>query len=82
MVRIENECVGCDYPCMGKRACPLTHVKRMYCDKCHDEVSKLYWLDDGSQVCADCINEMFGDMAEENFQEVEADEDDYEYCDF
>lgn len=77
MVRIENECVGCDYPCIGKRACPLTHVRRFYCDVCHDEADTLYWY--GSQQwCRECIIKLLkvdADDVEEEFDEVYEDED-------
>ena len=79
MVRIENECVGCDYPCIGKRACPLTHVRRCYCDRCKEEVDTLYWFDNGEQLCLWCIEELTGfdsDDIEEQFEEVYEDDDD------
>ena len=79
MIKIVNECVGCDYPCIGKRACPLTHVHRYYCDKCGEEVDTLYWSDNGEQLCLDCIEEMTGldsDEVEEQFEEVYEDDDD------
>lgn len=52
MVRIENECVGCDWPCIYE-ACPYWAVARLYCDECEEE-NQLYWFD-GQQLCLDCI---------------------------
>ena len=49
---IENECVGCDVPCMGG-GCPLRHVEHFYCDECGDE-TQLYDFD-GQELCLDCI---------------------------
>lgn len=60
-VRFENECVDCGLPCMGD-SCPNRHVKRYYCDKCGEEVEKLYYFD-GEELCLDCI--------EESLEEVE-----------
>ena len=74
MIRFECDCVGCDWPCMGKKYCPLTNVPHLYCDKCGDEAEELYWLDDGTQACKHCIREVYGDLAEENFEKVEVDD--------
>ena len=52
MVRYENECVDCGLPCMGDR-CPNRHVKRLYCDRCEDEVDTLYIVD-GEELCDRC----------------------------
>lgn len=56
MVKYENECCGCAvpaYPCMGS-ACPNRRVPYLYCDKCGEEVDKLYEYD-SQQLCIDCI---------------------------
>ena len=52
MIRIENECVGCDWPCIYE-SCPYWAVARFYCDECEEE-NQLYWWDD-CQLCLDCI---------------------------
>lgn len=56
LVKYENECCGCAvpaYPCMGS-ACPNRRVPHLYCDKCGEEVDKLYEYD-SQQLCIDCI---------------------------
>ena len=59
MRMVENECVGCPQGmgCLGS-ACPHRNVERFYCDECDNE-GKLYKSDDGRELCADCILEMF-----------------------
>ena len=47
MITYENECCGCAvpaYPCMGS-TCPNRNVPYLYCDKCKEEVEKLYKCD-------------------------------------
>lgn len=53
MIRIENDCVDCGLPCLG-RSCPLTSVKHFYCDECGDETT-LYRFYDGEELCINCI---------------------------
>lgn len=53
MVKTENECVGCDWPCIYE-ACPYWAVTRHYCDCCGEEVDVLYYWDYG-ELCLDCI---------------------------
>lgn len=56
MVEIVNECCDCavpGYPCMGD-SCPNRRVPHLYCDKCTEEVDKLYHFD-GRQLCENCI---------------------------
>lgn len=77
MIKVENECVGCDIPCIGGR-CALTHVRRFYCDKCGEEVDTLYWSDRGEQLCLWCMEDETGlesDDIEEQFEEVYEDDD-------
>ena len=52
MIRIENECVGCEWPCIYE-SCPYWAVARLYCDECEEE-KQLYWYD-SQQLCLDCI---------------------------
>ena len=59
MIRVENDCVGCEdiglhcigYPCRYKQ------VKRYYCDECGDETT-LYDTEYG-ELCRDCLLEKF-----------------------
>lgn len=55
MIIYENECVGCDLPCLGS-SCSLTHVSHYYCDICGDELSQedIYSKDDDYIICNDC----------------------------
>lgn len=59
MITYECECVGCptELGCMGN-ACPNRNVKHLYCDKCGDDVEKLYKYD-GQEICEDCLLEEF-----------------------
>ena len=52
MIRFENECVGCEWPCIYE-ACPYWAVARTYCDECEEE-NQLYWWDE-QQLCLGCI---------------------------
>ena len=60
MITYEDECCGCavpGYPCIGSN-CQNRHVKHLYCDKCKDDVEKLYKYD-GQYLCEDCLLEEF-----------------------
>lgn len=57
MKRIENECVGCDLPCLGS-TCPNRNVVRFYCDECNEEDTPLYHYD-GKELCAYCLLQKF-----------------------
>lgn len=50
MKRIENDCVGCDIPCVD---CGLKRNPHWYCDECKCE-EDLYLFDD-EELCIDCI---------------------------
>lgn len=50
MVKIENECVGCDTYCIN---CGAKSVPHYYCDDCGDEVT-LYDFDD-KELCIRCV---------------------------
>lgn len=52
MKRVENDCVGCELPCLGY-SCPYRNVIHFYCDDCGDE-KQLYEFD-GEELCIDCI---------------------------
>ena len=55
MITYEDECVGCptEIGCLGS-ACPNRNVKHLYCDKCNDDVEKLYNYD-GQEICEECL---------------------------
>lgn len=58
--RYENQCCNCSvpaYPCIGN-SCQNRHVKILECDKCHDEVDKLY-IFDGMELCEECLLKEF-----------------------
>lgn len=59
MIEVSNECVGCDKDmgCIGP-ACPYLHVVRFFCDRCKDEVDKLYKAD-GDELCSECLLDDF-----------------------
>ena len=41
MIKSESDCLNCGLPCKYE-LCPHYRIKRLYCDKCKDEVDKLY----------------------------------------
>ena len=59
MITYEDECVGCptEMGCMGS-ACPYRNVPHLYCDKCKDDVEKLYKYD-GQEICEECLLKEF-----------------------
>lgn len=59
MITYEDECVGCptEMGCM-RSACPNRNVKHLYCDKCGDDVEKLY-KHDGQEICEECLLKEF-----------------------
>ena len=54
-VKYENDCVGCDIPCVN---CGRKRVKHLYCDRCGDDVEELYlyWHD---ELCKECLLDIF-----------------------
>lgn len=69
MIRVEDDCVGCDLPCIGKR-CPYSSVKHLYCDYCNREVDTLYVVD-GEELCADCVEDLFSDeQVKDSLEEI------------
>ena len=57
MVKIENQCVGCDLPCMGE-SCINRNVEVHYCDKCGEELDEIFEVD-GEELCEECLKDMF-----------------------
>ena len=59
MVTYEDECVGCptEMGCIGS-VCPNRNVPHFYCDKCGDDVEKLYKYD-GQEICEECLLKEF-----------------------
>ena len=58
MLKYEDECCGCcaateKYPCRCS-VCPNLHVNHLHCDKCGEDVGKLYEFD-GKELCGDCV---------------------------
>ena len=55
MVWLENECVGCDLPCL-RGACELSSIEHYGCDQCGEELDADDLYDyDGQCLCAECI---------------------------
>ena len=54
MRKMEDDCVECGLPCIG-RGCPY-HGKHLhiYCDKCGEEGEKMYSVD-GEDYCEGCL---------------------------
>ena len=60
MITYEDECCGCAtsaYPCMGSE-CSYRNVKHLYCDRCKDDVEKLYKYG-GHELCEECLLSKF-----------------------
>ena len=59
MIKYENECVGCssELGCM-ENACPNRNVPHLYCDKCGDDVERLYEYN-GEELCVECLLDKF-----------------------
>lgn len=56
MIKYENECVSCGFPCLGD-ICPNRNVARYYCDRCGNE-EKLYHYDN-KELCEECLLKNF-----------------------
>lgn len=52
MIKYENDCVDCGFPCLGD-SCKHKNVPHYYCDSCGDEETLYYW--EGGQYCEECI---------------------------
>ncbi len=59
MKQVENECVGCELPCIGP-ACRYRNVIRYYCDECGDEIGPddMYRVDN-EDLCEYCLKNRF-----------------------
>ena len=60
MLQYENRCCECaapGYPCLGS-SCPNRNVPVHYCDRCDEELEKIYDVD-GEELCEECLKEMF-----------------------
>lgn len=53
MIKYENDCVDCGFPCMGNN-CPYHNVLYYYCDICKDDTDILYEYEN-QQLCQDCL---------------------------
>lgn len=53
MIRIEDNCVCCDLPCIN---CGRRHEKVLYCDRCSDSFERCYNYN-GEDLCKDCFFE-------------------------
>lgn len=62
MIDYENHCCDCaspGYPCKGD-SCPNRNVRVLKCDRCGQEVDKLYLVDMfGEELCEECLLEGF-----------------------
>lgn len=56
MKKIENECVNCGLPCLGK-SCPYREVPHYYCDRCGEEETLYYYH--GEELCEYCLLKEF-----------------------
>ena len=58
MLIFENNCSGChdDGYCISN--CPHKKVPHLYCDKCKEDVEKLYKYD-GQEICEECLLKEF-----------------------
>jgi len=73
MLRYENECVSCGFPCMGN-ACPYRRVPYYYCDNCgkeiyEDKVKEIY----ERHYCIQCWDKLYPEE-DKNKEEYESEE--------
>lgn len=57
MIRYESSCVNCGFPCRYE-ACQNYRVRILECDRCHDELDKLYDFY-GEEICEECLLKEF-----------------------
>ncbi len=55
MIRYENQCVDCGFPCRYE-ACRYYKVEIPVCGECGEDADKLYRLD-GEELCETCVLE-------------------------
>ena len=59
MIKIENGCVDCELPCIG-RNCSHRSVQVLSCDVCGEECDVLYRDNmTGEELCESCRNERY-----------------------
>ncbi len=62
MIKIEDQCVGCDapgYPCLG-RSCPRRAVEVHVCDECGEELDRYcYGTNEDEELCEECFKEKY-----------------------
>ena len=56
MIRIENECVACGFPCRYE-GCPNYKVPHYYCDRCSKEETLYHYYDE--EICVECLLKEF-----------------------
>lgn len=54
-IKYENECVGCDLPCVN---CGRKSVKHLYCDNCGNDCETLY-IEGSYELCEECLLKTF-----------------------
>lgn len=63
MIKIENHCVDCGLPCLG-RSCPYLNVQVTYCDEC--ETGYADYRIDEKDLCRECaekyLQNVFDDL--------------------
>ena len=52
MMKIENQCVHCDIPCVN---CGLKRVPVYYCDRCKEETGEDVYDDGEEELCEPCL---------------------------
>ena len=58
MTKYENQCFGCDLPCIYP--CPKTHVEVHYCDEC--EKNEADYKVSGNEYCTSCLNKLMDEQ--------------------
>lgn len=62
MVKTENDCCGCELPCID---CGRKRTVHTYCDECKEETEVLRECD-GEQLCEKCLLARFPIVEVEN----------------
>ncbi len=62
MLKIENWCVDCGFPCL-RGACKNYNVHVYYCDQCKEACAE--FRIDGEDYCEDCAKEYIKDIFDE-----------------